>query len=107
MLCVVCASLPTASFSRLGATDPRRSTTPRRGTRPGEKSFTPVIVRATLTQALCSTLIDESAKKTGDLYIRSVCFSPDGKYLATGAEDKVIRVSAYFGRPSSEVRLNP
>ena len=30
--------------------------------------------------------------KDGDLYIRSVCFSPDGKYLATGAEDKVIRV---------------
>jgi glucose repression regulatory protein TUP1 len=26
------------------------------------------------------------------LYIRSVCFSPDGKYLATGAEDKLIRV---------------
>ncbi|CAN3355325.1 transcriptional repressor Tup1p [Diutina catenulata] len=28
----------------------------------------------------------------GDLYIRSVCFSPDGKYLATGAEDKLIRI---------------
>ncbi|KAH3686546.1 hypothetical protein WICPIJ_002468 [Wickerhamomyces pijperi] len=27
-----------------------------------------------------------------DLYIRSVCFSPDGKFLATGAEDKVIRI---------------
>jgi glucose repression regulatory protein TUP1 len=27
------------------------------------------------------------------LYIRSVCFSPNGQYLATGAEDKVIRVS--------------
>lgn len=34
------------------------------------------------------TVIDAS----GDLYIRSVCFSPDGKYLATGAEDKLIRV---------------
>lgn len=40
----------------------------------------------------CSVLIDEAATKTGDLYIRSVCFSPDGKYLATGAEDKQIRV---------------
>ena len=39
-----------------------------------------------------STLADEAATKTGDLYIRSVCFSPDGKYLATGAEDKQIRV---------------
>ncbi len=29
----------------------------------------------------------------GDLYIRSVRFSPDGKYLATGAEDRKIRVS--------------
>ena len=38
-------------------------------------------------------LVDEEATKTGDLYIRSVCFSPDGRYLATGAEDKQIRVS--------------
>ncbi|KAL8847209.1 MAG: hypothetical protein Q9221_007735 [Calogaya cf. arnoldii] len=37
-------------------------------------------------------LTDESVDKDGDLYIRSVCFSPDGKYLATGAEDKQIRV---------------
>lgn len=37
-------------------------------------------------------LQDESVDKDGDLYIRSVCFSPDGKYLATGAEDKQIRV---------------
>ena len=39
-----------------------------------------------------SVLADESAGKSGDLYIRSVCFGPDGKYLATGAEDKQIRV---------------
>ncbi|KKF92602.1 Transcriptional repressor rco-1 [Ceratocystis platani] len=37
-------------------------------------------------------LQDETADVTGDLYIRSVCFSPDGRYLATGAEDKLIRV---------------
>lgn len=36
-----------------------------------------------------------------DLYIRSVCFSPDGRYLATGAEDKIIRVSAWFIAPNS------
>ena len=40
-----------------------------------------------------SFLQDESVDKDGDLYIRSVCFSPDGNYLATGAEDKMIRVS--------------
>jgi WD40 repeat protein len=40
-----------------------------------------------------SVLTDENAGKVGgDLYIRSVRFSPDGKYLATGAEDKQIRV---------------
>ncbi|KAI5803132.1 WD40-repeat-containing domain protein [Geopyxis carbonaria] len=39
-----------------------------------------------------STLLDESVDREGDLYIRSVCFSPDGRFLATGAEDKQIRV---------------
>lgn len=33
-----------------------------------------------------------SNNNNGDLYIRSVCFSPDGKFLATGAEDKLIRI---------------
>lgn len=42
-------------------------------------------------EKLC-ILQDESADMGGDLYIRSVCFSPDGRYLATGAEDKLIRV---------------
>jgi general transcriptional corepressor TUP1 len=37
-------------------------------------------------------LVDEGAEREGDLYIRSVCFSPDGLYLATGAEDKIIRI---------------
>jgi general transcriptional corepressor TUP1 len=43
-------------------------------------------------------LQDASLPEDGDLYIRSVCFSPDGRYLATGAEDKIIRVS-YFVFP--------
>jgi len=38
------------------------------------------------------TLVDDNAEREGDLYIRSVCFSPDGRYLATGAEDKIIRI---------------
>ncbi|KXL45914.1 hypothetical protein M433DRAFT_145235 [Acidomyces richmondensis BFW] len=37
-------------------------------------------------------LQDHNTQQDGDLYIRSVCFSPDGRYLATGAEDKIIRV---------------
>ncbi|EJU02232.1 WD40 repeat-like protein [Dacryopinax primogenitus] len=37
-------------------------------------------------------LVDESNKSGGDLYIRSVCFSPDGKLLATGAEDRQVRI---------------
>jgi len=40
--------------------------------------------------SLHSTLVDESADK----FIWSVCFSPDGKLLATGAKDGVIQVSS-------------
>lgn len=43
-------------------------------------------------QQVCH-LMDNNTNQDGDLYIRSVCFSPDGKFLATGAEDKIIRVS--------------
>lgn len=42
-------------------------------------------------QLLCR-LQDESVDSEEDLYIRSVCFSPDSKYLAAGAEDHQIRV---------------
>jgi glucose repression regulatory protein TUP1 len=42
--------------------------------------------------ASSSVLLHESAGKADDSYIRSVCFSPDGKLLATGAEDHQIRV---------------
>ncbi|KAI8983592.1 WD40-repeat-containing domain protein [Pilobolus umbonatus] len=39
-----------------------------------------------------AVLQDDTIKVEGDLYIRSVCFSPDGNYLATGAEDMQIRI---------------
>ena len=57
-------------------------------------------------QKVC-TLVDEEAVsgKQGDLYIRSVCFSPCGRWLATGAEDKVVRVSFYFSL-CSKLRFN-
>ena len=41
---------------------------------------------------VCELQDDAVQDKDGDLYIRSVCFSPDGKLLATGAEDRRIRV---------------
>ncbi|KAG9024915.1 general transcription repressor [Tulasnella sp. UAMH 9824] len=46
----------------------------------------------TETGAKTCTLSDETVLKMGDLYIRSICFSPDGKLLATAAEDKLIRI---------------
>jgi glucose repression regulatory protein TUP1 len=36
-------------------------------------------------------LVDDSVKED-NLYIRAVCFSPDGKFLATGGEDHKIRI---------------
>ncbi|KAG6268172.1 transcriptional regulatory protein rco1 [Claviceps purpurea] len=35
---------------------------------------------------------DDAENKAADLYIRSVLFSPDGRTLITGSEDKLIRV---------------
>jgi glucose repression regulatory protein TUP1 len=43
------------------------------------------------TGAKVHTFSDDTGKD-GDLYIRSVCFSPDGNFLATGAEDKTVKV---------------
>ena len=59
------------------------------------------------SQDLCSVLEDTQASKTGDLYIRSVCFSPDGQYLATGADDKQIRVRtpSNFFAPASLMHI--
>ena len=42
-------------------------------------------------QRICE-LVHDSNAHTGDMYVRSVRFSPDGKLLATGAEDRKIRI---------------
>lgn len=47
---------------------------------------------------LTSELNHGQTPESGHLYIRSLCFSPDAKRLATGAEDKEIRV--LFHSPS-------
>lgn len=46
----------------------------------------------TKTGAKTCVLMDDTTTRTGDLYIRSICFSPDGRFLATGAEDRQIRI---------------
>ncbi|KIL60563.1 hypothetical protein M378DRAFT_83569, partial [Amanita muscaria Koide BX008] len=53
----------------------------------------------TKTGAKTCVLTDETAGKAGGLYIQSVCFSPDSKLLATGAEDKQIRVTFNLSFP--------
>ncbi|KAI0854733.1 hypothetical protein F4860DRAFT_522507 [Xylaria cubensis] len=37
-------------------------------------------------------VLQEDIDIIGDMYIRSVCFSPDGKHLATGGQGKLVRV---------------
>lgn len=37
-------------------------------------------------------IFSEDIGKEGDLYIRSVCFSPDNRFLVAGAEDKTVKI---------------
>ena len=43
-------------------------------------------------QKICTLMDDTIPRSSGDLYIRTVCFSPDSHLLATGAEDRIIRI---------------
>ena len=46
------------------------------------------------TGTLCCILLSENKNNTGD--ILSVCFSPDGKYLATGVRNGLIQVNFFL-----------
>ncbi|KAG5937807.1 transcriptional regulatory protein rco1 [Claviceps pazoutovae] len=35
---------------------------------------------------------DDAQNKAADLYVQSLCFSADGRYLVTGSQDKLVRV---------------
>ena len=92
VLSVAFDSLLMANTLRLVATALPKSTIQRLAQRHGDIFFRFGLVWPLTDIVGCSVLSDDESTKTGDLYIRSVCFSPDGKYLATGAEDKQIRV---------------
>jgi hypothetical protein len=91
----------TGFYSRQDATGLRRSSIPRPEQR-HSVYFCPIMAGLVDTNAFstisASILSDETASQAGDLYIRSITFSPDCKYLATGAEDRQIRVSTAWFR---------
>jgi len=88
---LVSDSRPMESISLQGATGRRRSTIPKLARRLGWLFYILQLLPL-LTEKCSSVLVGDIAGEAGDLYIWSVCFSPDGKYLATGASDKQIRV---------------
>ncbi|KAL9065694.1 MAG: hypothetical protein Q9157_007389 [Trypethelium eluteriae] len=45
-----------------------------------------------VTGQLCMSLVDNYLPKYNDLSIQSVCFSSDGRDLATGADDGIVRI---------------
>ena len=96
---IVSDSQPMESISLQGVTGRRRSTMQKLARRLGWL-FHILQSSPLLTEKCSSVLVHDTAGEAGDLYIRSVCFSPDGKYLATGAEDAQIRVCHLVSRVS-------
>jgi len=54
--------------------------------------FLALLLTLTHLQLHPHSILIHDSPHIGDLYIRGVRFSPDGKYLATGADDGLIRV---------------
>ncbi|KAJ3080498.1 general transcription repressor [Quaeritorhiza haematococci] len=58
----------------------------------------PSLQKTRLNVDLVHTLVHDSGLQApeeevkGDLYVRSICFSPDSNFIASGAEDRAIRV---------------
>jgi len=96
---VVSDSRPMESISLQGVTGRRKSTIPKLARRLGWL-FHILQSLPLLTEKCSSVLVDDTAGEAGDLYIWSVCFSPDGKYLATRADDAQIRVRHLVSRIS-------
>ena len=76
------------SISLQGVTGRRRFTIPKLAKRLGWLFYIFQSL-SLLTEKCSSVLVDDTA---GEADIRSVCFSPNGKYLATGGENAQIRV---------------
>jgi len=88
---IVSDSRPMESISLQGVTGQRRSTILKLARRLGWL-FHILQSLPLLTEKCSSVLVDDTAGEAGGSLILSVCFSPDGRYLATGASDKQIRV---------------
>ena len=96
---IVSDSRPMESISLQGVTGWRRSTMPKLARRRGWLFH--ILQSSPLLTVKCSSvLVDDTAGKAGDLYIWNVCFSPDGKYLATGGDDARVRVRHLVSRVS-------
>jgi glucose repression regulatory protein TUP1 len=57
-------------------------------------------LRGVIREPTATASTSTGSSPTEDSYVRSVCFSPDGNFLATGAEDKVIKVWHLYGGDS-------